>query len=277
MKRLLATCFAGFFLTACAPVAELTGTPPETRDAVAQTIRTTCDVVEGAPLGLPDEVKLVCLIAEGFLPPSATPVDALAACARLEPETRAGEFAAQYNQVCAPLMTERADTALRTATLSIAYFDSLGDERFVAPKLVLFGVGTETPCGKPRGSVYCPADRQVYLDVDQLARFDERSGSAAFLAGTFFTVAHEVAHDFQHDTGQLVGYGRSVKATRALEHGADCYAGAIAAYFEASGDQLAAGQQVVATLGGRADGTHGSGSARVAAAQRGYEGGDCFV
>lgn len=247
----------------------------------AERVDRVCDIVAGAPSGVPDAVTTICLLAKGLASPAIAPTDALAACARTEPLVREDDFSEMYRVVCEPLLTKRADTALRAATFAIGYMGPIVGEGYVPPPVVLFKAGTETPCGSGQGSRYCPADRRVYLDVEQLARFDGvATTESGFLAGTFGTVVHEIVHNGQHQMGELKGYGYHAEVTYRVEAGADCHTGAAARVFDASDSQLAAGRRWVSSIGGATRGSHGTGGMdgeRVANALRGYNGDDCSV
>jgi hypothetical protein len=104
------------------------------------------------------------------------------------------------------------------------------------PTLVLFSGAVQSACGFNSAAVgpfYCPADRQVYIDLsffDQLAR---RFGAPGDFAQAY-VIAHEVGHHVQN----LLGISDQVHAARlrssereanrlsvALELQADCLAG----------------------------------------------------
>jgi predicted metalloprotease len=113
-------------------------------------------------------------------------------------------------------------------------FAARGDT-YEPPTLVLFTEATPSACGLGQaamGPFYCPADRNVYLD---LSFFDDlaRMGGAGDFAGAY-VVAHEVGHHVQTLTGtaQRVSSARQRASERegnALsvrqELQADCYAG----------------------------------------------------
>ena len=109
-------------------------------------------------------------------------------------------------------------------------------QAYVPPMLVLFDGETTSACGLGRAEVgpfYCPADRDVYLDLSFFRELDEQFGAPGDFAQAY-VVAHEVGHHVQN----LLGTSESV--TRARERGdeqqsnalsvrlelqADCYAG----------------------------------------------------
>ena len=106
---------------------------------------------------------------------------------------------------------------------------------YPAPRLVLFRDAVESACGfntAATGPFYCPADRQVYLDLsffDELARM---GGAGDFAAA--YVIGHEVGHHIQNVTGvnrqvrerqSRVGQVDSNRLQVAMELQADCYAG----------------------------------------------------
>jgi predicted metalloprotease len=109
-------------------------------------------------------------------------------------------------------------------------------QAYVPPMLVLFDGETTSACGLGRAEVgpfYCPADRDVYLDLSFFRELDEQFGAPGDFAQAY-VVAHEVGHHVQN----LLGTSESVTRARArgderqsnalsvrLELQADCYAG----------------------------------------------------
>ena len=104
------------------------------------------------------------------------------------------------------------------------------------PTLVLFSGAVQSACGLNSAAVgpfYCPADRQVYLDLsffDQLAR---RFGAPGDFAQAY-VIAHEVGHHVQNllgisdETQDARRWASEREANRlsvALELQADCLAG----------------------------------------------------
>lgn len=118
-----------------------------------------------------------------------------------------------------------------------------GGERYPEPTLVLFTDVVRSACGMAQaatGPFYCPADRQVYIDLgffDELAR---RFGAPGDFAQAY-VVAHEVGHHLQ----TVLGISRDVHAQRRSlpaaesnrlsvrqELQADCFAGVWAHHAE---------------------------------------------
>jgi predicted metalloprotease len=104
------------------------------------------------------------------------------------------------------------------------------------PKLILFDGQVRSACGLASAAVgpfYCPADRNVYLDLSFFRELDQRFGAPGDFAQAY-VIAHEVGHHVQ----TLLGLSSQVHAARARmseaeanelsvrqELQADCYAG----------------------------------------------------
>ena len=104
------------------------------------------------------------------------------------------------------------------------------------PRLVLFDHQVRSACGLASSAVgpfYCPADRNVYLDMSFFRDLDQRFGAPGDFARAY-VVAHEVGHHVQ----TLLGISNRVHAARSRmsqteanelsvrqELQADCYAG----------------------------------------------------
>ena len=104
------------------------------------------------------------------------------------------------------------------------------------PKLVLFRGATRTACGvgqSAMGPFYCPADLNVYLDLEFFEVMSRRLGAPGDFAQAY-VVAHEVGHHVQ----RLLGITDKVEAARGrmseaqnnalsvrVELQADCLAG----------------------------------------------------
>jgi predicted metalloprotease len=174
------------------------------------------------------------------------------------------------------------------------------------PKLVLFRGATRTACGvgqSAMGPFYCPADLNVYIDLDFFDVMARRMGAPGDFAQAY-VVAHEVGHHVQ----RLLGITDKVEAARGrmseaqnnalsvrVELQADCLAGLWAHHSQKGKGWLEQGDlqeamNAAAQIGDdnlqkRSQGTvvpesftHGSSAQRVEWFKRGYAGGrtqDC--
>lgn len=104
------------------------------------------------------------------------------------------------------------------------------------PTLVLYDDAVRSACGfstSATGPFYCPADRQVYLDLGFFRELARLGGPGDFAAA--YVVGHEIGHHVQTLTGisDRVRRARSAARDRAEENGlqvamelqADCLAG----------------------------------------------------
>lgn len=167
-------------------------------------------------------------------------------------------------------------------------------------KLVLFRDAINSACGfaeSATGPFYCPADRQVYIDLgfyDELAQ--------RFRAGGDFAQAYVLAHEIGHHVQTVVGTEQQVRQAQRgdpsrrndlsvrMELQADCYAG-VWGHSAAQRDKLdpgdveeglnaaaAIGDDRIQRMGGGRVSpesfTHGSSADRVAWFRRGLESGD---
>ncbi len=172
--------------------------------------------------------------------------------------------------------------------------------------IVLYEQGTNTGCGYGQsafGPFYCPADRQVYLDLSFWQELERMGASGADFAKAY-VLAHEIGHHVQTLTGASEQVQRAQQAARsegeanrysvALELQADCYAGVWAANASAvSGGEVALepgdleeGLRTASAIGDDAlqrnagrgvnpeSFTHGSSEQRMQWLQRGYQSGD---
>ncbi|MEM6449444.1 MAG: neutral zinc metallopeptidase [Cyanobacteria bacterium P01_D01_bin.105] len=104
------------------------------------------------------------------------------------------------------------------------------------PNLVLFSGVVQSACGTAQAAVgpfYCPADQQVYIDLDFYRSLRDRLGAPGDFAQAY-VIAHEVGHHIQN----LLGISEQVRAAQrrtsqtqanqlsvAQELQADCLAG----------------------------------------------------
>jgi predicted metalloprotease len=116
-----------------------------------------------------------------------------------------------------------------------AHFQRMG-QTYQPPRLVLFQDMVESACGSASAAVgpfYCPADRQVYLDLAFFEAMHQRLGAPGDFAQAY-VIAHEVGHHVQN----LLGVSQQVQSMRGrlsereynqlsvrLELQADFYAG----------------------------------------------------
>jgi uncharacterized protein len=172
--------------------------------------------------------------------------------------------------------------------------------------IVLYEQGTNTGCGYGQatfGPFYCPADRQVYLDLSFWQEMERMGASGADFAKAY-VLAHEIGHHVQTLTGASEQVEQARRSARsegeanrysvALELQADCYAGVWAANASAvSGGEVALepgdleeGLRTASAIGDDAlqrnagrgvnpeSFTHGSSEQRMQWLQRGYQSGD---
>ncbi|MGN6599867.1 MAG: KPN_02809 family neutral zinc metallopeptidase [Actinomycetes bacterium] len=113
-------------------------------------------------------------------------------------------------------------------------FDQRG-ATYTKPRLAFFSGQTQTGCGAASAQVgpfYCPADREIYLDIDFLNQLQQQFGATGRYAETYI-VAHEAGHHLQTLLGiepkvrqlQQQDPSRENELSVKLELQADCYAG----------------------------------------------------
>ncbi|MGC5701865.1 neutral zinc metallopeptidase [Pseudomonas sp. NFXW11] len=84
--------------------------------------------------------------------------------------------------------------------------------QYQAPKLILFSGRVNSACGaatSASGPFYCPADRQVYLDMDFFREMAQR-----FAAAGDFAQAYVIAHEVGHHVQTLLGVSAKIQAAR---------------------------------------------------------------
>ena len=102
-------------------------------------------------------------------------------------------------------------------------------------KLVIFQNPTATGCGygdRAVGPVYCPQDRNVYLDLDFFRTLEQRLGAGGDFAQAY-VIAHEIGHHVQNQLGTSDKVSNAPSGARTgagglsvkLELQADCFAG----------------------------------------------------
>jgi len=90
-------------------------------------------------------------------------------------------------------------------------FQEMGS-RYEQPKLVLFSGQVRSACGmasSASGPFYCPADRNVYIDLVFYQELKQRFGAPGDFAQAY-VIAHEVGHHVQN----LLGISDKVQAMR---------------------------------------------------------------
>lgn len=84
--------------------------------------------------------------------------------------------------------------------------------QYQAPKLILFRGRVNSACGSATsasGPFYCPADQQVYLDMDFFREMAQR-----FSAAGDFAQAYVIAHEVGHHVQTLLGVSAKMQAAR---------------------------------------------------------------
>jgi len=173
------------------------------------------------------------------------------------------------------------------------------------PKLVLFTDAVQSRCGfasAASGPFYCPADKQIYLDLGFFRELHERFGAPGDFAQAY-VIAHEVGHHVQN----LLGISDEVRRRQSrmskadanqesvrLELQADCMSGVWARTADRARSILEAGDVDEGLRAASAIGddrlqkqsrgyvvpdsfTHGSSEQRVRWFRRGLESGDIAV
>ena len=108
--------------------------------------------------------------------------------------------------------------------------------RYQEPQLVLFTGAVQSACGTASSAVgpfYCPADQQVYIDLDFYRSLKNQLGAPGDFAQAY-VIAHEVGHHIQNLLGisdqvraaqRRMGQTEANRLSVAQELQADCLAG----------------------------------------------------
>ena len=110
--------------------------------------------------------------------------------------------------------------------------------RYVPAVTHVFSQQEQTGCGPATsdiGPFYCPADKNVYIDLSFYAELQDRFGAQNSLFARAYVLAHEYGHHVQDLLGRSTG-GSATGATSGsvrLELQADCYAGVWAKHAQA--------------------------------------------
>ena len=120
---------------------------------------------------------------------------------QLSPEQQAAE--AQADSLVRVVLAETEDVWNKEfAKMNLQYAE---------PKLILFSGLVESACGNASsasGPFYCPADRQVYIDLSFYDELHKLNATGDFAMA--YVVAHEVGHHVQN----LLGISEKVQAQR---------------------------------------------------------------
>jgi predicted metalloprotease len=110
------------------------------------------------------------------------------------------------------------------------------NQRYQEPTLVLFTGSVSSACGynsAASGPFYCPADRQVYVDLSFFDQLERRFGAPGDIAQAYL-IAHEVGHHVQrllgisdqvHQAKQRASRTQANELSVRQELQADCFAG----------------------------------------------------
>jgi uncharacterized protein len=133
------------------------------------------------------------------------------------------------------------------------YWSGVLGDRYQPTDTVFFQGSVQTSCGgatSGSGPFYCPADRQVYIDLSFFDTLQQQFGAE----GGLFVNAYVIAHEYGHHVQNLLGINQQVtpgetgpaSGTVRLELQADCFAGTWANHAETVPDE--SGQPLIAEI-----------------------------
>ena len=272
--------------------------PSQVEDRRGQRGRGTAIAVGGGGLGL--IITILYLLLGGTLPDSTT-----AGGGQGVPAT---EYPGGMDDLETQCQTG-ADALARQDCRIVGFVNSIqsfwtdelarrGSE-YVPADTVLFTQVTDAACGtasSAMGPFYCPADQQVYLDLEFFNELEARFGAGGGSFAEAYVLAHEYGHHVQNLVGALSGSANATGPNSEAVHTelqADCLAGVWAYHATDTGfltqvtDQdIAQALDAAAAVGddriqretqgyvSPESWTHGSSEQRQAALQDGLQSGD---
>lgn len=192
---------------------------------------------------------VIALVASYFF--GVNPMTVLNILSGSEPATQASSAPAQRPPADDRMASFVSTVLADTEDVWKQVFAAAGGT-YQEPKLILFRGSTSTACGAGQaamGPFYCPADRQVYIDLGFYETLQKQLGAPGDFAQAY-VIAHEVGHHVQNLLGitdkmdQMRGQVSQVEYNALsvrLELQADCFAGVWANHAQASRQLLEAG------------------------------------
>jgi uncharacterized protein len=161
----------------------------------------------------------------------------------IEPAPAASSGSAAQTESLAAACQTGADANTRedcrivgfTNSIQVFWTDEFARQggQYVQARTVIFTGATQAECGYATAAIgpfYCPADQQVYLDLDFFAELHTRFGAQGGAFAEAYVLAHEYGHHVQNLIGALEQSGGSSatgpqSAAVQIELQADCLAG----------------------------------------------------